>query len=134
MNLKNNDRVISLSILNPNIISSDKDEMKSKEEFILTITENGYGKRSSAYEFRETGRGGQGIINISTTERNGNVAASFPIMSDDDIMLVTSKGPMIRVKVNEIRVAGRNTQGVRIFKTSSDEKVVTAVRLADNNE
>jgi DNA gyrase subunit A len=134
MNLKNNDRVISLSILNPNIISSDKDEMKSKEEFILTITENGYGKRSSAYEFRETGRGGQGIINISTTERNGNVAASFPIMSDDDIMLVTSKGQMIRVKVNEIRVAGRNTQGVRIFKTSSDEKVVTAVRLADNNE
>ena len=134
MNLKNNDRVISLSILNPNIISSDKDEMKSKEEFILTITENGYGKRSSAYEFRETGRGGQGIINISTTERNGNVAASFPIKSDDDIMLVTSKGQMIRVKVNEIRVAGRNTQGVRIFKTSSDEKVVSAVRLADNNE
>ena len=134
MNLKNNDRVISLSILNPNIISSDKDEIKSKEEFILTITENGYGKRSSAYEFRETGRGGQGIINISTTERNGNVAASFPIKSDDDIMLVTSKGQMIRVKVNEIRVAGRNTQGVRIFKTSSDEKVVTAVRLADNNE
>ena len=134
MNLKNNDRVISLSILNPNTISSDKDEMKSKEEFILTITENGYGKRSSAYDFRETGRGGQGIINISTTERNGNVAASFPIMSDDDIMLVTSKGQMIRVKVNEIRVAGRNTQGVRIFKTSSDEKVVTAVRLADNNE
>ena len=134
MNLKNNDRVISLSILNPNIISSDKDEMKSKEEFILTITENGYGKRSSAYEFRETGRGGQGIINISTTERNGNVAASFPIKSDDDIMLVTSKGQMIRVNVNEIRVAGRNTQGVRIFKTSSDEKVVTAVRLADNNE
>ena len=134
MNLKNNDRIISLSILNPNIISSDKDEMKSKEEFILTITENGYGKRSSAYEFRETGRGGQGIINISTTERNGNVAASFPIKSDDDIMLVTSKGQMIRVKVNEIRVAGRNTQGVRIFKKSSDEKVVTAVRLADNNE
>ena len=134
MNLKNNDRVISLSILNPNIISSDKDEMKSKEEFILTITENGYGKRSSAYEFRETGRGGQGIINISTTERNGNVAPSFPIKTDDDIMLVTSKGQMIRVKVNEIRVAGRNTQGVRIFKTSSDEKVVTAVRLADNNE
>ena len=134
MNLKNNDRVISLSILKSNIISYDKDEMKSKEEFILTITENGYGKRSSAYEFRETGRGGQGIINISTTERNGNVAASFPIKSDDDIMLVTSKGQMIRVKVNEIRVAGRNTQGVRIFKTSSDEKVVTAVRLADNNE
>ncbi len=134
INLKNNDKVISLSILKPNIISSNKDEMKSKEEFILTITENGYGKRSSSYEFRETGRGGQGIINISTSERNGNVAASFPINAEDDIMLVTNKGQMIRVKVSEIRIAGRNTQGVRIFKTGSDEKVVTAVRLADSNE
>ncbi len=134
INLKKGDKVISLSILNPNIISSNKDEMKSKEEFILTITENGFGKRSSAYEFRETGRGGQGIINISTSERNGNVAASFPINSEDDIMLVTNKGQMIRVKVSEIRIAGRNTQGVRIFKTSSDEKVVTAVRVSENNE
>ena len=134
MTLKPKDKVISLSILNANILASDKDELKSKEQFILTITENGYGKRSSSYEFRETGRGGQGIINISTTERNGNVAASFPINSEDDIMLVTNKGQMIRVKVNEIRVAGRNTQGVRIFKTSDGEKVVSAVRLADNNE
>ena len=133
MSLKNNDKVISLSILNKNLISSNKDEMKSKEEFILTITENGYGKRSSSYEFRETGRGGQGIINISTSERNGNVSASFPINAEDDIMLVTNKGQMIRVKVSEIRVAGRNTQGVRIFKTASDEKVVTAVRLTDSN-
>ena len=83
MSLKNNDKVISLSILNKNLISSNKDEMKSKEEFILTITENGYGKRSSSYEFRETGRGGQGIINISTSERNGNVSASFPINAED---------------------------------------------------
>ena len=134
MTLKPKDKVISLSILNANILASDKDELKSKEQFILTITENGYGKRSSSYEFRETGRGGQGIINISTTERNGNVAASFPINSEDDIMLVTNKGQMIRVKVSEIRVAGRNTQGVRIFKTSDGEKVVSAVRLADNNE
>ena len=107
--------------------------MKSKEEFILTITENGYGKRSSSYEFRETGRGGQGIINISTSKRNGNVSASFPINAEDDIMLVTNKGQMIRVKVSEIRIAGRNTQGVRIFKTAIDEKVVTAVRLTDSN-
>ena len=132
--LKNNDKVISLSVLSQNLISSNKDEMKSKEEFILTITENGYGKRSSSYDYRETGRGGQGIINISTSERNGNVAASFPINSEDDIMLVTNKGQMIRVKVSEIRVAGRNTQGVRIFKTDSNEKVVTAVRLTDENE
>jgi DNA gyrase subunit A len=107
--------------------------MKSNEEFILTVTENGYGKRSSSYEYRETGRGGQGIINIATTDRNGNVSASFPISSEDDIMLVTNKGQMIRVNVNEIRVAGRNTQGVRIFKTSSDEKVVTALRLAETD-
>ena len=133
MSLKNNDKVISLSILNKNLISSNKDEMKSKEEFILTITENGYGKRSSSYEFRETGRGGQGIINISTSKRNGNVSASFPINAEDDIMLVTNKGQMIRVKVSEIRIAGRNTQGVRIFKTAIDEKVVTAVRLTDSN-
>ncbi len=133
INLKNKDKVISLSILNKNLISSNKDEMKSREQFILTITENGYGKRSSSYEFRETGRGGQGIINISTSERNGNVSASFPINSEDEIMLVTNKGQMIRVKVSEIRVAGRNTQGVRIFKTENEEKVVTAVRLADSN-
>ena len=134
ISLKKNDKVISLSILNKNIISSNKDELKAKEQFILSITENGYGKRSSSYEFRETGRGGQGIINISTSVRNGNVAASFPIYPDDDIMLVTDKGQMIRVKVSEIRVAGRNTQGVRIFKTGNDEKVVTAVRLTDNND
>ena len=134
ISLKKNDKVISLSILNKNIISSNKDELKAKEQFILSITENGYGKRSSSYEFRETGRGGQGIINISTSIRNGNVAASFPIYPDDDIMLVTDKGQMIRVKVSEIRVAGRNTQGVRIFKTGNDEKVVTAVRLTDNND
>ena len=134
ISLKKNDKVISLSILSKNIISSNKDELKAKEQFILSITENGYGKRSSSYEFRETGRGGQGIINISTSVRNGNVAASFPIYPDDDIMLVTDKGQMIRVKVSEIRVAGRNTQGVRIFKTGNDEKVVTAVRLTDNND
>ena len=134
ISLKKNDKVISLSILNKNIISSNKDELKAKEQFILSITENGYGKKSSSYEFRETGRGGQGIINISTSVRNGNVAASFPIYPDDDIMLVTDKGQMIRVKVSEIRVAGRNTQGVRIFKTGNDEKVVTAVRLTDNND
>jgi DNA gyrase subunit A len=146
INLKKDDYVVSLSTLNKNIYSAEDidnyfrekkfskyDEMKSNEEFILTVTENGYGKRSSSYEYRETGRGGQGIINIATTDRNGNVSASFPISSEDDIMLVTNKGQMIRVNVNEIRVAGRNTQGVRIFKTSSDEKVVTALRLAETD-
>ena len=110
------------------------DELKIKEEFILTVTENGYGKRSSSYEFRESGRGGQGIINIITSERNGNVAASYSVKNDDDIMLITNSGQMIRCKVSDIRIAGRNTQGVRIFKVEDDDKVVSSVCLSDETE
>ena len=110
------------------------DELKGKEEFILTITENGYGKRSSSYEFRESGRGGQGIINIITSERNGNVAASYSVKNDDDIMLITNSGQMIRCKVSDIRIAGRNTQGVRIFKVEDNDKVVSSVCLSDETE
>lgn len=161
INLKEDDRVISLTVLNHVKISSDEskayikksrndddevedttyeisskkfEEFKLKEEFILTITENGYGKRSSSYEFRESGRGGQGIINIVTSERNGNVAASYSVKNDDDIMLITDGGQMIRCKVSEIRITGRNTQGVRIFKVDNGEKVVSSVCLADDNE
>ena len=161
INLKKDDRVISLTVLNHVKISSDEskafikksrndddevedtsyeisskkfEEFKLKEEFILTITENGYGKRSSSYEFRESGRGGQGIINIVTSERNGNVAASYSVKNDDDIMLITDGGQMIRCKVSEIRITGRNTQGVRIFKVDNGEKVVSSVCLADDNE
>jgi len=161
INLKEEDRVISLTVLNHVKISSDEskayikksrndddevedttyeisskkfEEFKLKEEFILTITENGYGKRSSSYEFRESGRGGQGIINIVTSERNGNVAASYSVKNDDDIMLITDGGQMIRCKVSEIRITGRNTQGVRIFKVDNGEKVVSSVCLADDNE
>ena len=161
INLKKDDRVISLTVLNHVKISSDEskayikksrnddeevedtnyeisskkiDELKLKEEFILTITENGYGKRSSSYEFRESGRGGQGIINIVTSERNGNVAASYSVKNDDDIMLITDGGQMIRCKVSEIRITGRNTQGVRIFKVDNGEKVVSSVCLADESE
>ena len=161
INLKKDDRVISLTVLNHVKISSDEskafikksrndddevedtsykisskkfEEFKLKEEFILTITENGYGKRSSSYEFRESGRGGQGIINIVTSERNGNVAASYSVKNDDDIMLITDGGQMIRCKVSEIRITGRNTQGVRIFKVDNGEKVVSSVCLADGNE
>ncbi|MDA0377717.1 MAG: DNA gyrase subunit A, partial [Proteobacteria bacterium] len=110
------------------------DELKIKEEFILTVTENGYGKRSSSYEFRESGRGGQGIINIITSERNGNVAASYSVKNDDDIMLITNSGQMIRCKVSDIRIAGRNTQGVRIFKVEDNDKVVSSVCLSDETE
>ena len=161
INLKNDDKVISLTVLNHIKITSDEskayikksrqddedteetnfeisakkfDELKLKEEFILTITENGYGKRSSSYEFRESGRGGQGIINIVTSERNGSIAASYSVKSDDDIMLITNSGQMIRCKVSEIRITGRNTQGVRIFKVEDNDKVVSSVCLTEETE
>src|SRR3546814_6772947 len=89
----------------------------------LTVTEKGYGKRSSAYEYRVTSRGGSGIINIETTVKNGNVAAAFPVEHDDQIMLVTDGGQVIRCPVDDIRIAGRNTQGVIIFKLGDGEKV-----------
>lgn len=104
-------------------------DMAEKEQFILTMTENGYGKRSSAYEYRTTNRGGSGITNIVTSERNGGVVSSMPIEEDGQIMLMTDGGKLIRCPVVNIRVAGRNTQGVTIFKTGKDEKVVSAIRL-----
>ncbi len=103
-----------------------------REECSLTNTENGYGKRWNYYEFRESGRGGQGIINIIRSERNGNIAASYSVKNDDDIMLITNKGKMIRCAVSDIRITGRNTQGVRIFKVEKDEKVVSSVCLTDS--
>jgi len=101
------------------------------EEFILTITENGFGKRTSAYEYRITNRGGVGITNILTTSRNGNVVASFPVEQGDNIMLITDKGKLIRISVNDIRIAGRSTQGVTLFKTESREKVVSVAKIED---
>ncbi|WP_425383410.1 DNA topoisomerase (ATP-hydrolyzing) subunit A [Wolbachia endosymbiont (group A) of Melieria omissa] len=101
------------------------------EEFILTITENGFGKRTSAYEYRITNRGGVGITNILTTSRNGNVIASFPVEQGDNIMLITDKGKLIRISVNDIRIAGRSTQGVTLFKTESREKVVSVAKIED---
>src|SRR5205807_131249 len=91
-------------------------ELSENEQFILTVTENGYGKRSSAYEYRRTNRGGQGITNIDTSERNGCVVASFPAHQGEALMLVTDQGKMIRTTVGDIRVMGRNTQGVTIFR------------------
>ncbi|HEX2623782.1 MAG TPA: DNA gyrase subunit A, partial [Sphingomicrobium sp.] len=89
-------------------------EIADKEQFLLTVTENGYGKRSSTYEYRRTNRGGQGITNIVTSERNGGVVASFPVKPGESLMLVTDQGKMIRTTVGDIRIAGRNTQGVTI--------------------
>ncbi len=104
-------------------------ELASREQFIFTVTENGYGKRTSAYEYRVTGRGGSGIVNIVTSARNGKVVGSFPINHDDQLMLMTDAAKLIRCGVVDIRIAGRNTQGVTIFKIATDEKVVSAVRI-----
>jgi DNA gyrase subunit A len=104
------------------------------EQFIITVTENGYGKRSSAYEYRVTNRGGSGIVNIITSERNGKVAASYHIEDNDQLLLITEGGQLIRCPVRDIRIAGRNTQGVTIFRTAKGEKVVSVARIAIEEE
>ena len=139
INLANNDEIVSLSIIDNDKSKkkekqnkTEKSEIIAKQKFILSITENGYGKRTSHYDFRVTNRGGKGIIGIVTSTRNGNVSSSFPVNEGDEIMISTNKGRVIRIAVKEIRVAGRNTQGVRIIKLSGDEKVVSAIKIDDN--
>ena len=142
-----NDKVISLSSVNninikpaaaKNLLkngNADKNktsEIKAKQKYILSVTQNGFGKRTSFYDYRVTNRGGKGIIGIINSDRNGNVAASFPVDEGDEIILSTDKGKVIRCAVKEIRIAGRNTQGVRVFSVSSDEKVVSAIKVDDN--
>jgi DNA gyrase subunit A len=109
-------------------------ELADGEQFLLTVTENGYGKRSSTYEYRRTNRGGQGIINIVTSERNGGVVASFPVKPGEQLMLVTDQGKMIRTTVGDIRIAGRNTQGVTIFNVAENEKVVSVAQIDESEE
>ena len=109
-------------------------ELAENEEFVLSVTENGYGKRSSSYEYRTAGRGGQGIINIETSARNGDVVAAFPVARGDQIILVTDAGKLIRCPVDDIRIAGRNTQGVTLFSTDAEEKVVSVAHLAADGE
>ena len=111
-------------------LAQDKiEEMAINEEFILTMTENGFGKRSSAYEYRITNRGGSGITNIVTSKRNGDVVASFPVEAKDQVMIITDKGTLIRTEVGSVRITGRNTQGVTLIKTK-DEAVVSVARIA----
>lgn len=105
------------------------DELATGEQFILTITENGFGKRSSAYEYRTTGRGGLGIDSIIVNARNGGVVAAFPVEPTDQIMLVTDAGKLIRCPIHDVRIAGRRTQGVTIFRVAEDEKVVAVSRI-----
>lgn len=160
MELAEGDRVISMSILDH--VSADTEErdqylryvsaqrrgedaetsisaerlteLEAREQVLLTITENGYGKRSSAYEYRVTNRGGQGIVNIVTSERNGQVVGALPVAEGDQIMLVTNQGKMIRISVDDIRVAGRNTQGVTLFNTAKDEHVVAVAYIGDTDD
>jgi len=108
--------------------------LSEAEEFILTVTENGYGKRTSAYEYRTTKRGGQGVVNIATAGRNGSVAASFPVETNDQIMLVTDGGKIIRSPIADIRIAGRSTQGVTLFDTAQNEKVVSVAHLRESDD
>jgi DNA gyrase subunit A len=109
-------------------------ELAENEQFILTLTENGYGKRSSSYEYRRTNRGGQGITNIDTSERNGSVVASFPARQGEALMLVTDQGKMIRTTVGDIRVMGRSTQGVTIFRVADGEHVVSVAKIEESDE
>ncbi len=156
MVLKGDDEVISLSILHRVGTSQDEreqylkfapwkgeregesdlaqvrlEEMAAKEQFILTVCANGYGKLSSAYEYRRTGRGGQGITNIDNIARNGPVVASFPSSRADQLMLVTDQAKLIRLPLESLRVIGRGSAGVRLFNVADEEHVVSAVRLAE---
>ena len=118
-------------------VTLDADRMRAfeeAEEFILTVTANGYGKRTSAYEYRRTNRGGQGITNIVTSDRNGAVVASFPAHNGEQLMLVTDQAKLIRTTVGDIRVAGRNTQGVTIFRVADNEHVVSAAKIDEEEE
>jgi DNA gyrase subunit A len=109
-------------------------EMGAAEQFILAVSENGFGKRSSAYEYRVSGRGGKGIIAMTVTERNGALLAAFPVEETDQIMLVTDGGTVIRCPIDDIRIAGRNTQGVTIFKTEEDATVVSVAHLNETDD
>jgi DNA gyrase subunit A len=134
-----NDQIVSLSVIDSDKIKKngkkskdDKSEIIAKEKFVLSISENGFGKKTSHNDYRVTNRGGKGIIGIVNSPRNGNITSSFPVFEGDEILISTNKGRVIRVAVKEIRTAGRNTQGVRIIKLSGEEKVVSAIKIDDN--
>jgi DNA gyrase subunit A len=107
-------------------------ELGGREQFVLTVSSRGFGKRTSSYEYRVSGRGGKGILAMVVNERNGSLKASFPVDESDQIMLVTDGGQLIRCPVDDVRIAGRNTQGVRIFRTDDDETVASVERVPDD--
>ena len=110
------------------------EELANTEQFILTVSENGYGKRSSSHEYRVSGRGGKGIAAMVVNDRNGPLIASFPVDNGDQIMLVSDNGQLIRCPVEGIRQAGRSTQGVIVFDTAEDERVVSVERISEASE
>ncbi|MDC1137470.1 DNA gyrase subunit A [Candidatus Pelagibacter sp.] len=139
LELASNDEIVSLSVIdndktkkNGKKSKDEKSEITAKEKFVLSISENGYGKKTSHTDYRVTNRGGKGIIGIINSPRNGNITSSFPVFEGDEILISTNKGRVIRVAVKEIRTAGRNTQGVRVIKLSGEEKVVSAIKIDDN--
>ncbi|MBO9670760.1 MAG: DNA gyrase subunit A [Sphingobium sp.] len=161
MSLKEDDEVISLSILHRVGTTSEEredyvrfapwkaeredgattsleaeryDELKAREQFILTVCANGYGKLSSAYEYRRTGRGGQGITNIDNIERNGLVVASFPAVQQDQLMLVTDQAKLIRIGLDSLRVIGRGSAGVRLFDVADNEHVVSVAHIGESSQ
>ncbi|MFZ3249990.1 MAG: DNA gyrase C-terminal beta-propeller domain-containing protein, partial [Pseudolabrys sp.] len=109
-------------------------ELSAAEQFVLTVSERGYGKRSSSYEYRTTGRGGKGIVAMSLTKKTGRIVGSFPVEEADQVMLVTDAGKLIRTPVSGIRIAGRSTQGVIVLNTADDERVVAVERLSEEEE
>jgi len=135
--LADKDKVISLSIIenskiDPKTINKDKKIKNGIDRFILSVSENGYGKRTTYLDYRVTNRGGKGIIGIINSPRNGNISSSLIVGENDEIILSTDKGSIMRCAVKEIRSAGRNTQGVRIKKLSGNEKVVSVIKIEDN--
>lgn len=109
-------------------------QLASQEEFLLTVTDRGFGKRSSSYEYRLTGRGGQGIVNMKLTDKTGKIVASFPIKGDQEVMLVSDGGQIIRMPVNDVRITGRTSQGVTLFRVADEEKVVSVAMLGEGSE
>ncbi|MDC0343017.1 DNA gyrase subunit A [Alphaproteobacteria bacterium] len=124
-------RAASENRKNASSLSSEFEELNKNEEFLLALTTNGYGKRSSAYEYRISNRGGKGITGILTSEKNGEVLDCFVINEDDQIILVTDKGQIIRINVNQIRIAGRSTKGVSVFKIPEGDSIVSVSRIPD---
>ena len=124
--------ILDNSKIDSKTISKDRKIKIGVDKFILSVSENGYGKRSSYLDYRVTNRGGKGIIGIINSPRNGNISSSIVVSEADEIILSTDKGSFMRCAVKDIRVAGRNSQGVRIKKLSGTEKVVSVIKIEDN--